>query len=262
MVPSRQYGVLQDVELESPTSKLNNHQSLAPVPITLKQKLYVLGMQGVGAGVLNGLINGVLAYVMYRHSPLNTIAFSGTLTCVVSDVIITAFLIPCLTGIIGTALVHNDLRLGKLITPIDHHHLAHPMFKHVPTGQSWMDIVKRSILFGFLGVLVFAPVTLLIIYMCTGTRGMQAVWGYVAFKGYWGGLEAMILSPMLAFIAIAQEPSNSNNSDNSNSSSSNLGEVEYTVASLDASEADIEEQLNKGALPGPDSSHQPSYIVT
>ena len=33
---------------------------------------------------------------------------------------------------------------------------------------------------------------------------MQAVWSYVAFKGYWGGIEAMVFSPMLAFIIVAQ----------------------------------------------------------
>lgn len=34
---------------------------------------------------------------------------------------------------------------------------------------------------------------------------MEAVWSYVAFKGYWGGLVAVVFSPVIAFIAIAQQ---------------------------------------------------------
>jgi hypothetical protein len=155
--------------------------------------------------------------------------FAGALTCVASDVIVTAFLIPLLTGIIGTALIRNDLRVGKLITPIDACHLALPIFKIIPTGQSWMDIIKRSLLFGCFGVVAFAPVTLSIIYLCTGTRGMQAVWNYVCFKGYWGGIEAMILSPMLAFIAVAQELSRT----------STHASIDFELAAGIANEADI-----------------------
>jgi len=76
--------------------------------------------------------------------------------------------------------------------------------KLVPTGHTWVDVLKRSVVFGFLGVVLFAPVTMIIIYLATKNNEMQAVWHYVAFKGYWGGLEAMFLSPLLAFIAIAQ----------------------------------------------------------
>lgn len=33
---------------------------------------------------------------------------------------------------------------------------------------------------------------------------MEVLWSFVAFKGYWGGLEGMLVGPILAFIAIAQ----------------------------------------------------------
>ena len=54
---------------------------------------------------------------------------------------------------------------------------------------------------------------------------MQAKWSYVAFKGYWGAIEAMLLSPVLAFIAIAQPLQPSPN---------NLDEdLQYTIANTD-----------------------------
>jgi len=173
-------------------------------PITTKQILYLTLFQGVGSGVVNFVINFLIAYAMYHNLPNNTIAFSSTLTCIVSDVIVTSFLIPCLTGIIGTLLIRNDLRVGKLVTPIDHRYLDLPIFKIIPKGHTWLDVVKRSVMFGFIGVVVFMPATLVFIYIGTENRGMRALWSYVAFKGYWGGLEAMMLSPILAFISIAR----------------------------------------------------------
>jgi hypothetical protein len=200
MIPSAsEYGVLEDeVELHSrgPVSSLS--------PITLKQKLYLLGMQGLGSGVVNVAVNLLVAFLMYRHLPHNAVPWAGSMTCVVSDVLVTAFLIPCLTAIIATPLIRFDLRAAKLVTPVDSRYLSLPLFKYIPTGQSWREVLKRAVLFGFVGVAAFAPVTLLIIYACTGTRGMRAMWDYVAFKGYWGGLEAAILSPVLAFITVAQ----------------------------------------------------------
>ncbi len=137
---------------------------------------------------------------MYHHLPRNTIAFSQSLTCIVSDVTVTSFLIPCLSCIIGSLLVWNDLRQGKLITPIDKRWLQLPIFKIVPTGiliyyttfhptshsldhslvfivsrifflvspiigQTWLDVLKRSLIFGFIGILVFMPITLIGMYL-------------------------------------------------------------------------------------------------
>jgi len=161
-------------------------------------------MQGVGAGVVNFIINFLIAYGMYRDLPDNTIAFSNSLTCIVSDVTVTSFLIPCLTGLIGYALIRNDLRVGKLISPIDHRWLEHPIFRHIPTGNTWSGVLKRSVVFGFIGVVVFMPLTVVFIFIASGTDGMEARWAFVVFKGWWGGLEAMLITPFLAFIAIAQ----------------------------------------------------------
>ncbi len=40
--------------------------------------------------------------------------------------------------------------------------------------------------------------------MATENRGMTAKWDFIAFKGYWGGIEGMIFMPIIAFITIAR----------------------------------------------------------
>lgn len=174
-------------------------------PITRKQILYLLLFQGVGSGAITFGINFLIAYLMYRDLPNNTIPFSGSLTCIVSDVAVTAFLVPCLTCIIGYGLIRNDLRVGKLISPIAHRYLDLTLLRNIPNGQNWVDVVKRSIMFGVIGVVLFAPLTLIFIYIATGDNGMAAVWPYILFKGYWGAVEATLLAPVLAFVVVAQD---------------------------------------------------------
>jgi hypothetical protein len=105
---------------------------------------------------------------------------------------------------------------------------------------------------------------------------MQAVWGYVAFKGYWSALEAMLLSPVLAFIAIAQDAQLGDHTESG---------LQYARANTDAEIADIEgvdevdnepfsvdvehtmevDTVGAGVdvtvSPG-DANNRPSYVVT
>jgi hypothetical protein len=73
---------------------------------------------------------------------------------------------------------------------------------------------------------------------------MRAVWSYVAFKGYWSGLEAMILSPIIAFIAIAQ--------DHPGRDSASAG-LRYTPANTDSEMADLD---GVGSDGGDDTTHE------
>lgn len=173
------------------------------VPISRKQWLYLVLFQGVGSGVVNLLLNLLIAYLMFRQVPGNIIPFGQGLTCIASDIVVTSFLIPCMTGLIGFVLLKNDLRQAKLITPIDRRYLLLPVFKYIPQGHSLVQVVKRSLVFGFAGAIVFGPATLLLIYLSTGGQAMTAVWGYVAFKGCWSAIVALLVSPLLAFVVIA-----------------------------------------------------------
>jgi len=91
-----------------------------------------------------------------------------------------------------------------MVTPIDIRWLDLPIFKPIPTGQKWFEILLRAICFGIMGVIVFFPLTILLIFAATGKNGMTAKWTFIVFKGYWGGLVGMIVAPILGFIDIAQ----------------------------------------------------------
>ncbi|EFA84641.1 hypothetical protein PPL_01631 [Heterostelium album PN500] len=198
------------------------------IPLTNAQWLYIFGAQGVVSGIINFFINMFLAWVIYPKGEGATIVFTGSLTCIFSDIIMTSFLLPTITCILSSFLVTFDLRKGKMISPIDERWLKHPCLSWIPTvstsihyvltndvcyllfyflnvlGINYKIIIKRAIIFGVLGVCVFSPPTLVAVFLATKSDGYMVLkWSFYIFKGIWCALLAMIVSPLIAFVLVA-----------------------------------------------------------
>eukprot|EP01111_Echinosteliopsis_oligospora_P012711 TRINITY_DN438_c0_g1_i1.p1 TRINITY_DN438_c0_g1~~TRINITY_DN438_c0_g1_i1.p1 ORF type:complete len:326 (-),score=52.95 TRINITY_DN438_c0_g1_i1:112-1089(-) len=165
--------------------------------------LYLAIFQGGGSFVVNFGLNFLIAWAMYNNAPGNIVSFASGLTSIIADVAVTAFVIPFATAIIGTLLVKNDLRSGKLVKPVDKRWLDQIYFRYIPHDQRWRWLIPRALVIGIYFFLLFFPLTILIVYLAHTDGSMAAEWDYIAFKGYWGGLEGALCMPIIAFIPMA-----------------------------------------------------------
>eukprot|EP01132_Coremiostelium_polycephalum_P001986 gene1986-2443_t len=191
----------EDFDIDYPKSKYGwaTHR----IPFTRKQWLYLLVAQGAIPAVINFLVNLFLTWLIYPKDQGAMIPFSGSLTCIISDIIVTSLLIPTIGAIIGSVLITIDLRKGKLIQPIDERWLNHPWISKIPTGIHFKVILKRAIMLGIVGLIIFPWPTLLILYAAVGKEGMVIKWTFIIFKSIWSALIAFIVSPFIAFILVA-----------------------------------------------------------
>ncbi|EGG24158.1 hypothetical protein DFA_06304 [Cavenderia fasciculata] len=190
------------------------------IPLTRKQWIYLLLIQGIGSAFVNFFINLFITYIIFDKTEDAEIQFTGSLTCIFSDIMMTCFLLPFITNLLSSIMVTFDLRKGKWIQPIDERWLSHPVLRWIPTGINWKLVLKRSIIFGIFGVLIISPPTLLVVYLALKPYNdrMQIKWTFYLFKGFWTALMALFVSPFIAFILVASH--NPRNTFFSNSSSS------------------------------------------
>ncbi|GAM23690.1 hypothetical protein SAMD00019534_068650 [Acytostelium subglobosum LB1] len=181
-------------------------------PLTTAQWVYLLVAQGVVAGIVNFFVNLFITWIIYSKESGALIDFSGQLTCILSDIIVTSFLLPVIMCLIGSILVTLDLRKGKLIKPIDRRWLDSAFVCWIPQGIYYRCILLRAVIFGMLGVLLFAPPTLIALFLATRPGGgdMLIKWTFYIFKGSWCALFAFVVAPCIAFIlAASYEPNQS-----------------------------------------------------
>ncbi|GAM23568.1 hypothetical protein SAMD00019534_067430, partial [Acytostelium subglobosum LB1] len=174
------------------------------IPLSRSQWMYLLIGQCLVSGVVNFFVNLFLTWLMYPRDLGATISFSGQITCIFSDIIVTSFVLPTITAIIASFLVTFDLRRGQFIQPIDERWLKHPFLSWVPTGINIKIILKRAVIFGVFGVCIFAPPTLICLFIATKGNGyMLLKWPFYIFKATWCSLLAMVVAPLIAFILVA-----------------------------------------------------------
>ncbi|KAJ3018189.1 hypothetical protein HKX48_003051 [Thoreauomyces humboldtii] len=79
--------------------------------MTTRQKIYIVFMHSIGAGILDAVINSAIAYAMYAHSASYLWDFPNTLA---GDAAVTVIIQNTLTWVIDGALTHNDVRKGTV----------------------------------------------------------------------------------------------------------------------------------------------------
>ncbi|RLQ23546.1 hypothetical protein DWB85_03065 [Seongchinamella sediminis] len=144
-------------------------------------------------GISNAIANGLIAWLILRGGP--DLTWSGQHSFV-GDIVATAFLLPLIVALIVIPLQRRKLKSGKLQSMrLESGSLLQSLADRFPAGLG-----KSSLLFGLVGVSVFAPVLLLIIY--AGGIDSFSPASYAALKGAWAGLMAAVLVVIMVLVAL------------------------------------------------------------
>jgi hypothetical protein len=152
-------------------------------------KRFLLLEEGVGSVIVNLLINGVIAYLMFRGA--ESVPLWGQQS-IAGDTIGTTFFLPLITCLIVTPLARGQVRSGR-VQPVD----------GFPLGLRWMPRrpLWRGALLGGICVAAVAPlaVTALVVFGVV----QQSFWQFVVFKAIFAAALGAVVTPLIALWAIA-----------------------------------------------------------
>ena len=147
--------------------------------------------QGLVPGLFNVVINGLIAWLILRAHA--RIPLWGEPSVGV-DLLATGFLLPLLTCVIVSNLIAGQVRKGKL-PPLAPHQIATRGWHHSTS-------LKRGLFLGVVGVVVAAgPI---VVALEIAHAQPIALYAFVGFKAIWAGLFAALLSPLIAWWALAE----------------------------------------------------------
>lgn len=144
-------------------------------------------------GFSNLIFNSLAAWLLLRNGPV--LRWNGESSFVV-DIIATGFLLPFIVALIVVPLQRRKLKQGAL-QPIN---LGSASFLQSLANRFPSGTFKCAILFGLIGMLVIAPLTLLIFYL-VGIIAVSPL-QYAVLKGIWAGLMAATLVVPMVLIAL------------------------------------------------------------
>ncbi|KAA1193307.1 hypothetical protein F0M18_05555 [Pseudohalioglobus sediminis] len=151
-------------------------------------------------GISNAVFNGLIAWLLLRSGP--ALAWWGEHSFVM-DIAATALLLPLIVALIVIPLQRSKLRKGKL-QPIalGPSSSIQALADRFPSGAG-----KSALLFGLVGLLLVAPLTLSGFYLL----GVEQVapGNYALFKGIWAGAMAGVLVIPMVLVALRATPTNS-----------------------------------------------------
>jgi hypothetical protein len=152
-------------------------------------KRFLLLEEGVGSVVVNLVINGVIAYLMFRGAA--SVPLWGQQS-IAADTIGTTFFLPLITCLIVTPLARRQVRAGRI-----------GALAGAPLGLQWMPArtLWRGAVLGLLSALVVAPPSLGALALLG--VGAQRFWGFVAFKAAFAAALGLVITPLVALWAIA-----------------------------------------------------------
>jgi len=155
-----------------------------------RHRSFLIIEQSVFAGIINLVINAAIVWVLMRS--LTKIPLWGE-TSMGGDLLATGFLLPFFTCVIVSRLTRGQVANGKL-PALDPSQIR-------PLGIHRRSALVRAILVGVVGVVFFsAPIVILL-----DLASAQPVpfTSFLIFKAIWAGLFAMMISPIIAWWALA-----------------------------------------------------------
>lgn len=151
---------------------------------------YLLVDQGVLAVAVNIIINGGIAWLVFRKQP--QVPMHGD-PSIAGDTRATCFLLPLIACLVVTGLTRREVQRGRL--PAGNLLVKHPAIAR----RLYRNVLLRGLLFGLLGRYALAPAAMNFI-VSTGLQQMT-LWGFLVFKSLFAGGLAGILCPLYAFLA-------------------------------------------------------------
>jgi hypothetical protein len=158
-------------------------------------RTYALRDQGVGAALVNFIINGAIAWVMFRS--LAAVPLWGQQS-IAGDTIGTGFFLPFITCLIVTPLTLRQVRTGTLPEPA-WSRADHPWLARLPRGAT-----SRGAVLGAVGALIAAPPVVLAL-SALGV-GELPLWSFITFKAIFAAILAALVSPLIALAALGDAP--------------------------------------------------------
>lgn len=161
-------------------------------------RTYALRDQGIGAAIVNFLINGAIAWLMFRS--LAAVPLWGQQS-IAGDTIGTGFFLPFITCLIVTPLTLRQVRSGTLPVPA-WSRVDHPLLARLPRGAA-----ARGAVLGAIGALLLAPPV--VFALSALGVGELELWRFIAFKAIFAAILAALVSPLIALAAIGDASSGS-----------------------------------------------------
>ena len=149
-------------------------------------------------GGSNTIFNGVSAWLLMKGG--GSLQWSGDHSFA-GDVVATAFLLPLIVAFIVIPLQRSKLNKGTL-QPIN---LGPSSLMQSLADRFPASTAKSALLFGLIGILIIAPVTLTGLYLF-GVQTISPEY-YAIFKGLWAGLVAAVLVVPMVLIALRENVS-------------------------------------------------------
>ena len=144
-------------------------------------------------GITNVIFNAVIAWLLLKGGA--DLTFGGENSFAV-DLIATGFILPFIVTLIIIPL--NRRQLNKQSLPsitLNQDHWVEAWLVRFPQG-----LFLRAVLFGFIGMLLLAPLTLLPLWLLGVEQFSPLV--YALFKGLWAGAIAALLAVPMILLAL------------------------------------------------------------
>ncbi|HEY6560581.1 MAG TPA: hypothetical protein VI072_25030 [Polyangiaceae bacterium] len=154
--------------------------------MTPRERLYVIGQNGVGAAFVNALLNGFLGWLVVRG--LSSFAM-WQVPGVAGDLLGTAFGVSFGTAIGASFAVRKDFEKKKIGLPRISPALAN-LIARFPRG-TW----KRSLWLGFVSVPIFG-VPVLVVLAASGTEAMTPS-SFIIVKATLAAVQAALVTPLI-----------------------------------------------------------------
>jgi len=152
---------------------------------------FLLLEQGVGSAVFNFLLNGAIAWLLFRS--LERVPMWGQQS-IVGDTIGTCFFLPFFTALIVTPLVRKRVQAGS-VAALEWTRDSHPVLGWLPVGTA-----KRALVLGAICAVIVGPLS--IWALSRMDVGELTFWSFVGFKAAFAAALALIVTPVISVWAM------------------------------------------------------------
>jgi hypothetical protein len=159
--------------------------------LTPDQRRYLLLQSGLGAAVVNAILNGFIGWAILAGQTEFRV---WTLPGAAADLVATAFGVAFGTVLAAALGVPRDVKRGKITMP-----RLSPGFLEL-LGRLPPGVFKRSVWLGVVSVLVFAPPVLLLCALA-GVHVFERG-AFVAVKAGFAAAEAALITPIIVLAAL------------------------------------------------------------
>jgi hypothetical protein len=152
---------------------------------------FLLLEQGIGAAVVNFLLNGAIAWLLFRGVP--QVPLWGQQS-IAGDVVGTCFFLPLITTLIVTPLVRRRVSAGTLAA------LGWTRETHRPLGWLPNGTGRRALVLGIICALVVGPLSVWVLSRLDVAE--LALWSFIGFKAVFSAGLGLLVTPVISLWAM------------------------------------------------------------